>query len=184
MLSPIPLASGRPAATSFALCRRQNLPSGEVLGKKAISAVREWPRRNSRAWGSRVQPWSGGRSVRVRACYWSEPIAESGCPRGGRAGQPSKLPSIEKLRRRFAQRRRGSGGAGPVQKALSAMREWQAFPRRFSSQFLSFRDDDRLGIPLLSCNREASLPSGAKLRHLFPFRSCPAMSMAASVHRI
>ena len=64
----IPLASGRPAATSFALCRRQNLPSGEVLGKKAISAVREWPRRNSRAWGSRVQPWSGGRSVRVRAC--------------------------------------------------------------------------------------------------------------------
>ena len=26
-----------------------------------------WPRRESRAWGSRVQPWSGGRSVRVRA---------------------------------------------------------------------------------------------------------------------
>ena len=38
---PIPLASGRPAATSFALCRRQNLPSGEVLGKKAISAMRD-----------------------------------------------------------------------------------------------------------------------------------------------
>ena len=65
---PIPLASGRPAATSFALCRRQNLPSGEVLGKKALSAMREWPRRDSRAWGSRLQPWSGGRSVRVRGC--------------------------------------------------------------------------------------------------------------------
>ena len=96
ILPSIPLASGRPAATSFALCRRQNLPSGEVLGKKALSAMREWPRRDSRAWGSRVQPWSGGRSVRVRACYRSQPIAESGCLR---AVAPDSLPSYPLTRK-------------------------------------------------------------------------------------
>ena len=71
IILPIPLASGRPAATSGG--------------------------RDSRAWGSRVQPWSGGRSVRVRACCGFG-HSRKRCPRGGRAGQPSKLPSKEKTR--------------------------------------------------------------------------------------
>jgi hypothetical protein len=69
-------------------------------------------------------------------------VAESGCPRGGRAGQPSKLPSNEKSRRS----RDG-----------------------FRLSFVCFRDGSRLGTPLFFSQprgREAGRRSSAPIPRL------------------